>query len=165
MPVLPGNEQDFGHENIANTYMFYQVCKVHDIVLETSLPMQRSHDHDTSFRHFCQKLVSWMVTASLPNQFQIFAKSLTKIELRHYHAKYCHQSSYKYYPKSDLFSGEVKNFSGSKGPFILDDNDALFSIFFVVRNDKKKWVAWLPMIPFTLDDKKIMSLLSGVKWP
>ena len=45
LPVFPFNEQDPGHENIVNTYLFYQVCKVHDIVfLETSLPMQRSHD-------------------------------------------------------------------------------------------------------------------------
>ena len=42
--------------------------------------------------------------------------------------------------------------SSSKGPFSLDNNDAL--LFFVVRNEKKKWVAWLPMILFTLDDKK-----------
>ena len=33
LPVLPGNEQDLDHENIVNTYLFYQVCKVHDIVL------------------------------------------------------------------------------------------------------------------------------------
>ena len=44
LPVLPGNEQDLCHENIdldlVNTYLFYQVCKVHNIVcLETSLPM------------------------------------------------------------------------------------------------------------------------------
>ena len=52
-----------------------------------------------------------------------------------------------------------------KGPFTLDDNDALLSIFLAVRNGKKKWVAWLPMIPFTLDDRKIMSLLSSVKGP
>ena len=34
LPVLPGNEQDLCHENIdlVNTYLFYQVCKVHDIV-------------------------------------------------------------------------------------------------------------------------------------
>ena len=33
MPVL-GNEQDLCHENIdlVSTYLFYQVCKVHDIV-------------------------------------------------------------------------------------------------------------------------------------
>ena len=32
LPVLPGNEQDLDHKNIVNTYLFYQVCKVHDIV-------------------------------------------------------------------------------------------------------------------------------------
>ena len=31
--VLSGNKYDFGRENIVNnTYLFYQVCKVHDIV-------------------------------------------------------------------------------------------------------------------------------------
>ena len=30
--VLLGNEQDLGHENIVNTYLFYQVSKVYDIV-------------------------------------------------------------------------------------------------------------------------------------
>ena len=43
-PVLSGNEQDLGHENMVNTYLFYQVCKVHDIVSESSIPIQRSHD-------------------------------------------------------------------------------------------------------------------------
>ena len=32
VPVLPGDEQDFGHTNIVNTHLFYQVCKVHGIV-------------------------------------------------------------------------------------------------------------------------------------
>ena len=32
LPVLPGNDQDLDHENIVNTYLFYQVCKVNDIV-------------------------------------------------------------------------------------------------------------------------------------
>ena len=32
LPVLPGKEQDLGHENIVTTYLFYQVCKVHNIV-------------------------------------------------------------------------------------------------------------------------------------
>ena len=32
LPVLLGNEQDLGHENIVNTYLLYQVCKVYDIV-------------------------------------------------------------------------------------------------------------------------------------
>ena len=31
LPVLLGNEQDFGHENLVYTYLFYQVCKEHDI--------------------------------------------------------------------------------------------------------------------------------------
>ena len=41
LPVLPGNEQDLGHQNIVNTCLFYEVCKVHDI-LKANLPMQRS---------------------------------------------------------------------------------------------------------------------------
>ena len=32
LPVLPGNEQDICHANLVNMYLFYQVCKVHDIV-------------------------------------------------------------------------------------------------------------------------------------
>ena len=32
LPVLPGNDQDLDHENMVNTYFFYQVCKVNDIV-------------------------------------------------------------------------------------------------------------------------------------
>ena len=32
LPVLSDNEQNLGHENIVNTYLFYQVCKVYDIV-------------------------------------------------------------------------------------------------------------------------------------
>ena len=32
LPILPGNEQDLGHEDIVNTYLFYQVCKVCDNV-------------------------------------------------------------------------------------------------------------------------------------
>ena len=44
LSVLIGNEQDLCHENIdldlVNTYLFYQVCKMHNFVcLETSLPM------------------------------------------------------------------------------------------------------------------------------
>ena len=43
LPILPGSEQDLCHENIdlVNTYLFYQVCKVHNIVMETSLPIYR----------------------------------------------------------------------------------------------------------------------------
>ena len=45
LPVSPGNGQDLCPENIVNIYLFYQVCKVHNIsVFETSLPMQRNHD-------------------------------------------------------------------------------------------------------------------------
>ena len=44
LPVLPGNEQDLGHKNLVNTYLFYQVCIVYDTVSETSITMQRSHD-------------------------------------------------------------------------------------------------------------------------
>ena len=51
----------------------------------------------------------------------------------------------------------------AKGPFTLDDNDAFFSIFFLSGMKRKKWVAWSPIIPCTLDDKKIMSLSSSVK--
>ena len=32
LPVIPGNEQDLAYENIVNTYLFYQVCNMHDIV-------------------------------------------------------------------------------------------------------------------------------------
>ena len=32
LACFPGNEQDLGHKNRVNTYLFYQVCKVHDIV-------------------------------------------------------------------------------------------------------------------------------------
>ena len=41
MPVLPVNRQDLCHKNIdlVNILLFYQVCKMHEIVLETSLLM------------------------------------------------------------------------------------------------------------------------------
>ena len=32
LPVLPGNEQDPSHKNMVNTYLFFHVCKVRDIV-------------------------------------------------------------------------------------------------------------------------------------
>ena len=41
LPVLPGNEQDLGHENIVNTYLFYQVCKCREVMtfqFQTFLP-------------------------------------------------------------------------------------------------------------------------------
>ena len=45
LPVLPGSEQDFGHENIVNTYLCYQVCKVHGIVcFGHQSANARSHD-------------------------------------------------------------------------------------------------------------------------
>ena len=31
LPVLPGNEQDLGNENIVNIYLFYQVCNMHTL--------------------------------------------------------------------------------------------------------------------------------------
>ena len=45
LPVLPGKGQDLCNENIdlVSTYLFYQVCKGHDIVCKgTSLPIYRS---------------------------------------------------------------------------------------------------------------------------
>ena len=45
LPALPGNEQDLCHENIVNTYLFYQVCRVHNIVcLGDQSANARSHD-------------------------------------------------------------------------------------------------------------------------
>ena len=32
LPVLPCIEQDLGRKHTVNTYLFYQVCKVYDIV-------------------------------------------------------------------------------------------------------------------------------------
>ena len=54
----------------------------------------------------------------------------------------------------------------------LTTDDTFLSIFLSlgmgaapIPDDKKKWVAWLPMIPFTLDDKKITSLSLSVNEP
>ena len=45
LPVLPGGEQDLDHENKVNTYLFAKCARCMKLsVLETSLPMQRSHD-------------------------------------------------------------------------------------------------------------------------
>ena len=45
LPILPCNEQYLGHENTVNTYLFYQVCKVCDIVsFGDCLPMEISHE-------------------------------------------------------------------------------------------------------------------------
>ena len=32
LPVLPGYKPDLGHKNMVNTYLFYQVCEVPDVV-------------------------------------------------------------------------------------------------------------------------------------
>ena len=68
LPLLLGNKQDLGHENLVNTYLFYQVCKVHDILcFEDQFPNAEKSSL-LSFRHFYLKLVSWMIIAkSLPN--------------------------------------------------------------------------------------------------
>ena len=58
LPVLPGNEQDLGHENIVNTYLFYQVCKVYDIVCFRDQYINAEKSWYLSFRHFYLKLVS-----------------------------------------------------------------------------------------------------------
>ena len=52
LPVLLGNEQDLGHESLVNTYLFYQVCKVHDILcFGDQFPNAEKSSH-LSFRHF-----------------------------------------------------------------------------------------------------------------
>ena len=76
LPVLLASEQDIGHENLVNTYLFYQVCKVHEILcFVDQFPNAEKSSH-LSFRHFYLKLVSWMKAASLPNLCQIFNKNL-----------------------------------------------------------------------------------------
>ena len=77
MPVLPGNDQDLDHENIVNTYLFYQVCKVNDIVSETSIPMQNSHDTLASDIPKTGVLDdNYINTKSLPKLCQNFNKNL-----------------------------------------------------------------------------------------
>ena len=61
--ILPGNKQDLGHENIVSTYLFYQVCKVNGIVCFGDQSTNAEKSWYLIFRHFCLKLVSWMVTA------------------------------------------------------------------------------------------------------
>ena len=73
---LLGNEQDLGNENLVNTYLFYQVCKVHDILCFGDRFPNAEKSSQLSFRHFYLKLVSWMIVVSLPNHCQIFAKFL-----------------------------------------------------------------------------------------
>ena len=62
LPVLPGSEQDLCQENIdlVNTYLFCQVSKVHDIVLETILPIYRvpyTLASDISVKNWCLNLI------------------------------------------------------------------------------------------------------------
>ena len=78
LPILPGNEQDLDHKNIVNTYLFDQVCKVHDIVSFGDQYSNAEKLWHLSFRHFCLKLVSWMITTLIPNLCQNFVKTLKK---------------------------------------------------------------------------------------
>ena len=75
LPVLPGNEQDLCHENIdlVNTNLFYQVCKVQDIVCFRDQYSNAEKSWHLSLRHFCLKLVSQL------NFCQRFEKDLAKI--------------------------------------------------------------------------------------
>ena len=61
--ILPGNEQEPGHENIGNTYLFHQVCKIHDIFCFGDKSADTEKAQHLGFRHSCSKLVSWMITA------------------------------------------------------------------------------------------------------
>ena len=58
LPVLQGNKQDLDYENIVNTCLFYQVCKVHDIVCFGDQFASAEKSWYLNFRHFCLKLVS-----------------------------------------------------------------------------------------------------------
>ena len=60
LPVLPGNEQDLCHENLdlVNTYLFYQVRKVHDIDYLRNQSANIWKASHLSIRHFCLNLVS-----------------------------------------------------------------------------------------------------------
>ena len=62
-PVLPGNEQDLGHQT-TYTFLFYKACKVHDTVCFGYKSANAEKSWHLSFWHFCQKLLSWMVTVS-----------------------------------------------------------------------------------------------------
>ena len=67
LPVLPGNEQDLCHENrdlaLFNTYLFYQVCKVHEIVcFRDQFASVRKHDtlaSDISANTILAMLAEW----------------------------------------------------------------------------------------------------------
>ena len=58
LSVLLGNEQDLSHKNMVNTYLFYQVCKVHDILCFGDQFPNAEKSWHLSFRHSCLKLVS-----------------------------------------------------------------------------------------------------------
>ena len=47
-----------GHKNTVYTYLFYQVCKVHDIVCFGDQCSNAKKSWYLSFKHFCLKLVS-----------------------------------------------------------------------------------------------------------
>ena len=51
-------EQDLGHKNTVNTYLFYQVCKVHDIVCFRDQYSNADKSWHLNFKHFYLKLVS-----------------------------------------------------------------------------------------------------------
>ena len=55
------------------------------------------------------------------------------------------QEQYDYFTLINLHVFPLRDVE-SKGPFALDDNDVNFSCY-------QKWVAWLPMVLFTFDDK------------
>ena len=71
--LLPGNEQDLGHKNTVNTYLFYQVCKVPDIVSFRDQYSNAENSSHLSFKHFCLELVSQL------NICERFDKNLAKI--------------------------------------------------------------------------------------
>ena len=96
LPVLLGNEQELGHENLVNTYLFYQVCKVHDILcfgdqfpndrevmtayFQTFLPKTGVLDDNFIITKSLPKTGvlddNFIITKSLPNLCQIFDKNL-----------------------------------------------------------------------------------------
>ena len=77
-----GNEQDLCHENIdlVNTYLFYQVCKVHDIVCLGDQSANTRRPHGLSFETFLPKTGvldgNCIITKFLSKLCQIFDKNL-----------------------------------------------------------------------------------------
>ena len=72
LPVLPRNKQDLVHENIVNTYLFYQVYKVHDIRVFPKV------DHSANIARIV--LVEYTIGSVVELHFwQRFAKDLAKI--------------------------------------------------------------------------------------